>query len=59
SKADPESAAKLVQLKALGSSYQQRDFVMNNGWATVPSADSPSRELAQACAEMLLKPAQT
>ena len=59
SKADPEVAAKLAQLQAFSSSYQQRDFVMESGWATVPAADSPNSDLAKACAEVLLRPAQT
>jgi hypothetical protein len=59
SQADPERGAKLAQLKALSSSYQQSDFIMETGWATVPTADAPNRELAEACASVLLKPAQS
>ena len=59
SQTDPEVAAKLAKLKGLSSSYQQRDFIMESGWATVPMSDSPNRELAEACAAVLLKPAQT
>jgi len=57
SKADPEATAKLAQLRALTSSYEQRDFVMKSGWATVPAAESPNSDLAEACVEVLLKPA--
>ena len=58
SNADPEQATKLGQLKVLTSSYQQREFVMKSGWATMPAADSPNSDLAEACAEVLVKPAQ-
>jgi hypothetical protein len=56
SKLDPESTAKLGQLIAMKTSYEQRDFVMKTGWATMPAADQPDRELAAACAETLSKP---
>ena len=59
SKADPEVAMKLAELKALTSSYEQRDFVMKSGWATMPASDAPNLDLATACAEVLLKPTQT
>ncbi len=58
SKADPEFAAKMDQLKALTSPYQQREFVMTAGWATVASAEKPSSDLAEACAKVLLRPEQ-
>lgn len=57
--ADPAVAMKLAELKALTSSYQQREFVMNSGWATMPASEAPNGDLAAACAEVLLKPAQT
>ncbi|MGH6934448.1 MAG: hypothetical protein ACREEE_18685 [Dongiaceae bacterium] len=50
---------KLAQLKALTSSYEQRDFVMKSGWGTMPASDAPNHDLAAACAELLLKPTQT
>ena len=59
SQADPEVAAKMAQLKTLTSSYQQREFVIQSGWATMPAADSPNSELATACADALLKSTQT
>ncbi len=59
SKVDPEFAAKLIQLKALTSSYQQREFVMSTGWATVAWAEKPDGDLADACAKVLLRPEQT
>src|SRR4029078_6854352 len=57
SKADPEVTMKLAQLKALSSSYEQREFVMKSGWATIPAAGGPNRRFAPACAEVLVQPA--
>jgi hypothetical protein len=59
SKADPEVAMKMGQLKALTSSYEQREFVMKSGWATMPASEAPNSDLAAACAELLLKPTPT
>lgn len=58
SKLDPESVAKLAQFGAMKTSYEQRDFVMKTGWATMPAAEQPDRDLASACAEALSKPTQ-
>ena len=57
-KLDPDATAKLGQLVAMKTSYEQRDFVMKTGWATMPAADEPNRDLAAACAETLSAPAQ-
>ena len=59
SKADPEATAKTAQLGALSSWYERRDFVMKAGWATMPAAQSPNSDLAAACAELLVKAAQS
>jgi hypothetical protein len=56
---DVEATSKLAQLVAMKTSYEQRDFVMQSGWATMPATAEPNRELATACAEMLAKPAQS
>lgn len=53
---DPDSAAKLTQLVAMKTSYEQRDFVIASGWATMPAASEPNRDLASACADTLAKP---
>jgi hypothetical protein len=45
------------ELKALTSSYDQRDFVTKTGWATVPGSDNANSDVAQACAAALLKTA--
>jgi hypothetical protein len=47
--------AKLEQLKALKSSYERRDFVMKAGWATIPTAKEPNRDVAEGCAEVIAK----
>jgi alpha/beta superfamily hydrolase len=57
SKADRAVREKMGELKALSSSYDQRDFVTKTGWATVPGSEDPNREVAEACAAALLKTA--
>jgi hypothetical protein len=54
SKADPARAKKLGDLAALTSSYEQRDVVLRDGWATVGSGEA-NREVAEACVSQLLK----
>ena len=57
SQADPETIAKLKAFSAIKSSYEQRDFVMKAGWATMPTAEAPNQALASACADVLSKTA--
>jgi predicted dienelactone hydrolase len=57
SKADRAVLKKMGELKALSSSYDQRDFVTKTGWATVPGTEDPNRDVAEACAAALLKTA--
>ena len=57
SKADRGVTKKLAELRAITSSYEQQEFVTKTGWATVPGAEGPSRDLAEACASALLKTA--
>jgi type VI protein secretion system component VasK len=54
SKADPAQAKKLVALKALSSSYAQRDAVAEGGWATFAGGEANSN-VADLCAVELLK----
>ena len=54
SKADPASAKKLVALKELSSSYDQRDAVLKDGWATFGSSEG-NREVAELCVSEILK----
>jgi hypothetical protein len=46
--ADPDRAAKLAVIRETVS-YQRRGALMEAGWATVPGADAPDRDIAQAC----------
>ena len=52
SQGDPERMAKLASIIE-ATTYQRRDAVMAAGWATVPGADTPNRDLAQACIQGL------
>jgi len=54
SKADPSAAKKLGELKALTSSWDQRDAIIKDGWATVGSGEA-NREVAEVCAAELVK----
>jgi hypothetical protein len=47
-KSDPGRAAKLDTIRA-ASTYQRRDALMASGWATLPGAEAPDRDLAQSC----------
>jgi hypothetical protein len=55
SQTDPDSMAKLQAFKATKTSYEQRDYVMKAGWATMPATEAPNQALATACAEVLSK----
>ena len=57
-KTDPESAEKLGKLRSMNYSYQQEEFVMEAGWASMPGSEEPNRQVAEACASQLLKTAQ-
>ena len=56
-KADVGRAKKLGELTAITSSWEQTEFVMKTGWATMPKADAPNQDLASACADVLAKTA--
>ena len=56
SKADPAAVRKIRALRALSSSYDQRDAVAKDGWATVGGGEA-NRDVAEACASQLLKTA--
>ena len=57
SKADRAGTKKMVELRAITSSYEQQEFVTKTGWATVPGSEGPNRDVAEACAAALLKTA--
>ncbi|OKH89104.1 hypothetical protein LF95_03360 [Thalassospira sp. TSL5-1] len=46
-----------AQLAALEkeSSYKRDDFVVDQGWATMPGSDTPTKEIADSCADELMK----
>ena len=50
---DPEKDLKLKELKEK-SSYERDDYVMKQGWATMPGEEEPERVVADKCAELLL-----
>ena len=54
SKADPAATKKVVALKALSSTYEQRDAVAKDGWATVGAGEA-NTSVAEACASALLE----
>ena len=47
-KTDPERVQKLAAIRA-ATTNKRRDALMEAGWATVPGAESPNRDIAQAC----------
>ncbi|MEQ8295346.1 MAG: hypothetical protein RIB55_02580 [Nitratireductor sp.] len=48
--AAPNSAGRLVELKAITSASAKRQFVEAGGWATMPGQTNPDRRGAEACA---------
>ncbi|OSQ39933.1 hypothetical protein TMES_07480 [Thalassospira mesophila] len=46
--------AQLAALKQ-ESSYKRDDFVVDQGWATMPGSEKPTKEIADACADQLMK----
>jgi hypothetical protein len=51
--AAPDARAQLTALKAIDSSYRQRQFIEEGGWATMPSRDKAARQTADLCAKVL------
>ena len=56
SKADPAAAKKLGAIRALTSSFDQRDAVLKEGWATIGAGEG-NRDVADLCASQLAKTA--
>ncbi len=52
-KAAPDSAAKLVEFKAITDSYKKRQFVETGGWANMPGQKTSDRRAAEGCAVAL------
>jgi hypothetical protein len=51
--AAPDARAQLTELKAIDSSYRQRQFIEEGGWATMPDMDAAARQAADLCARVL------
>ena len=51
--AAPDAQAQLAKLKAMDSSYHQRQFVEEGGWAVMPNTDKAARQAADLCAKVL------
>jgi hypothetical protein len=51
---DPLKNQKLTELKAK-SSWQQRDYVATQGWATMPGEAKPDNQVAGECAKLLVQ----
>jgi hypothetical protein len=52
--AAPDAQEQLAELKAIDSSYNQRQFIEAGGWATMPSKDKAARQTAELCAKVLV-----
>ena len=50
---DPQQAPKLVELKAITSSWERPDYVKKQGWATMPGEKTPDNDVAAACTKLL------
>jgi hypothetical protein len=51
---DPQQAPKLVELKAIASSWERPDYVKKQGWATMPGEKTPDNDVAAACTKLLM-----
>jgi hypothetical protein len=50
-----DAQAQLTELKAIDSSYRQRQFIDDGGWATMPGQDEGARQTSELCAAVLDK----
>jgi hypothetical protein len=50
---DSENKAKLKALEGV-STWKQADYVVKQGWATMPGNDAPENRIAKACANQIL-----
>ena len=53
--AAPDAQAQLTELKAIDSSYRQRQFIDEGGWATMPGQEKGARQTSEICAAVLDK----
>jgi hypothetical protein len=54
---DPASKDKLVAMKALPS-YKQATYVTDQKWATMPGEETPTAQVADACAQLIVQKAE-
>lgn len=56
-----EKDVQSVKLAALAkeSGWKQDDYVVDQGWATMPGSDEPASQIAEACAAELLSSAKS
>ena len=52
-----DAEGKLVELKAIKSSYEQASFIEKSGAAKMPGSDKMLKGVSQKCAELLTKAA--
>jgi hypothetical protein len=50
-----DARAQLTALKAIDSSYAQRQFIDDGGWATMPGQEKGARQTSELCAAVLDK----
>jgi hypothetical protein len=48
-----DASAQLTALKAIDSSYRQRQFIDDGGWSIMPGQDEGARQTSELCAELL------
>ena len=53
--AAPDSAVRLVELRAIPDTYKKRQFIESGGWATLPGQTSANTHDAEGCAASLAK----
>lgn len=53
--AAPNAKAQLAELQAIDSSYRQRQFIDEGGWATMPGQEKGARQTSEICAAVLDK----
>jgi hypothetical protein len=51
--AAPDAQAQLAELKTIDSSYRQRQFIEEGGWAVMPEKEDAARQASDLCAKVL------
>lgn len=51
--AAPDAQAQLTELKAIDSSYRQRQVIEAGGWAVMPNNDKAARQAVDLCTKVL------